>query len=77
MADFAKIRLRATPIAQAIPRWALFRRAEVLSTLRKHGTSRFVTRPSRGYALHRCSGSGYDLILEVSPAPQIIADFLQ
>jgi hypothetical protein len=73
MADVARIRVRLTPIAQAIPRWALFRRVEVLSTLRKHGTSRFVTRPSRGDALHHCSGSGYDLILEVSPAPQTLA----
>lgn len=73
MADFAKIRVRVTPIAQAIPRRASVRRAEVLSTLRKHGTSRFVTRPSRGDAAHRCSGSGYDLILEVSPAPYALA----
>ena len=75
MANFANIELRVTPIAQAIPRMASVRRAEVLSTLRKHGTSRFAARPSRGDALRRCSGSGYDLILEVSPAPQTIAGF--
>lgn len=69
MANFAIIRVRVTPIVQAIPRKASVSRAEVLSTLRKHGTSHFVTRPSRGNALHRCSRSGYDLILEVSPAP--------
>lgn len=73
MANFAKIYVRVMPIAQAIPRRASVRRAEVLSTLRKHGTSRFVTRPSRGDALHRCSGSGYDLIFEVSPAPDTLA----
>lgn len=75
MDDFAKIRGRVTPIAQAIPRRASARRAEVLSTLRKHGTSRFVTRPSRGDALRRCSGSGYDLILEVSLAPPPMARY--
>lgn len=73
MANFGTIHRRVTPIAQAIPRRAPVRRAEVLSTLRKHGMSRFMTRPSQGDALHRCSGSGYDLILEASPAPHTLA----
>jgi hypothetical protein len=77
MAKVAKMILRLIPIAQAIPRRTLVRRVEVLSTLRKHGTSRFVTRPSRGDALHHCLGSGYDLILEVSTAPHISARFHQ
>jgi len=72
MANFARICLRVTPIAQAIPRRASVRRAEVLSTLRKHGASRLVARPSQGDAMHRCSGSGYDLIFEVSPAPHTL-----
>lgn len=62
MANLVKILKRVMPIAQAIPRRAQVRRAEVLSTLRKHGASRFATRPSQGDALHRCLGSGYDLI---------------
>lgn len=69
MVNFARICTRVTPIAQAIPRRAWSRWAEVLSTLHKHGASRLVTRPSQGDATHRCSGGGYDLILEVSPAP--------
>lgn len=73
MANSATIHTRVMPIARAIPRRASVRRAEVLSTLRKHGTLRFVTRPSQGDALHRCSGSGYDLILEVSPALHTLA----
>lgn len=77
MANVAKIASRLTPIAQAIPRRTLVRRVEVLSTLRKHGTSRSVTRPSRGDALHHRSGSGYDLILEVSTAPRASARFHQ
>jgi len=72
MANQATIHTRVTPIARAIPRWVSARRAEVLPTLRKHGTLRFVTRPSQGDALHHCLGSGYDLILEVSPALQTL-----
>lgn len=63
MAESANMSWRVTPIAQAIPRRASARRAEVLSTLHKHGAPHFAARPSRGDALHRCSGSGYDLIL--------------
>ncbi len=69
MDNLATILSRVTPIAQAMPRRTLVQRVEVLSTLRKHGTSYFVTRPSQGDALDRCLGSGYDLILEVLPAP--------
>lgn len=69
MANFATIFVRVTLIAEAIPRRASVWRVEVLSTLRKHGTSRFVTRPSQGDALDHCLGSGYDLIFEVLPAP--------
>lgn len=73
MADQATIHKRVMPIARAIPRRVSAPRAEVLPTLRKHGTLLFVTRPSQGDALHRCLRSGYDLILEVSPALQILA----
>lgn len=69
MANFARICTRVTPIVQTIPRRVSDRRAEVLSTLRKHGASLLVTRPSQGDATHHCSRSGYDLIFEVSPAP--------
>lgn len=58
----ARIGVRLTPIAQAIPCRILVLQAEVLSTLHKHGTSLLVTRPSQGDALHHCLKSGYDLI---------------
>lgn len=73
MANSGTISLRVIPIAQAIPRRTSARRAEVLSTLRKHGASHYVTRPSQGDAMHHCLGSGYDLIFEVPPAPYSLA----
>ena len=69
MDDWATIGSRAMPIAQAIPRKSFVLRAEVLLTLRKHGATPQVSRPSSGGALRRCRGSGYDLIHQVSPAP--------
>ena len=72
-----KMCVRLPPIAQAIPHRTLVPWAEVLSTLRKHGTSLLVTRPFQGDALHHCLKSGYDLIFQASPAPSTLARFFQ
>lgn len=72
MADLVRIRGRVMPIVQAIPRKVSALRAEVLPTLRKHGSPRQAATPSCGDAL-RCSlRSGYDLIHQASPAPRPI-----
>lgn len=73
MADSVKIRARAMPIAEAVPRKASALRAEVLPTLRKHGSPCQVAIPSCGDALRRGLRSGYDLIHQASPAPQALA----
>lgn len=74
MADSVRMRLRVMPIAQAVPRKVSALRAEVLPTLRKHGSPRQVAIPSCGDALRRSLRSGYDLIHQVSPAPQAISE---
>jgi hypothetical protein len=70
MVDSVTMRARVMPIAQAIPREVSASRAEVLPTLRKHGSPHRVAIPSRGDALRRSLRSGYDLIHQASPAPQ-------
>lgn len=70
MADSVRMLRRVMPIAQATPREVSALRAEVLPTLRKHGSSRQVAIPSCGDALRRSLRSGYDLIHQASPAPQ-------
>jgi hypothetical protein len=69
MADWVRIRARVMPIAQAIPRKVSALRAEVLPTLRKHGSLRQVAIPSCGDVSRRSLRSGYDLIHQASPAP--------
>lgn len=69
MDEWATISSRAMPIAKAIPRKSIVLRVEVLLTLRKHGATPNVSKPSLGGALRRCQGSGYDLIHQASPAP--------
>lgn len=69
MGNSGTIRLRAMPTAKAVPQRAQALRAEVLLTLRKRGSTREASRPSRGHAERDCLGRGYDLIHQVSPAP--------
>lgn len=77
MADSVRMCARVMSIAPAIPRKVSALRAEVLPTLRKHGAPRQVAIPSRGDVLRRSLRSGYDLIHQASPAPQVIASCYQ
>ena len=69
MGEWGIISRRVMPIAKAIPRKTSVLRAEVLPTLRKHGSLSSAVKPSQEDALHHCLESGYDLIHQASPAP--------
>lgn len=69
MAESDNISPRVVPTAKAVPREVSVSRAEVLPTLRKHGSPLQAVKPSLGDVLCRCVGSGNDLIHQASPAP--------
>jgi hypothetical protein len=71
MVSSAKMCRRVMPIAQAIPHRNSFVWAEVLPTLRKHGSPLKVAIPFRGDPLCRRPESGYDLIFQASLAPNL------
>ena len=69
MGEWAKMKARGMPIAKAIPHKACVLRAEVLLTLRKHGSTPQASKPSQEGALRHCLVRGYYLIHQASPAP--------